>query len=334
MDLPCLLEQWEAETSQAWTACHPWAVAMPRSERFDLCLCHLLQDPAATNVRIKDNYQRYLMVTTLTRMMWSLKEQTTQPGAHLLTPQNALQQGKQDLLDVVNYFSFSPKALQGSVAPEYLAARIQQLALVKLAHILTADDVWDYLHLIWRKHSQVELGQHHVLKWIREKPRSWRAFTVANAQLLSITRLYPDNHPHEAYNVFHAGMAIWVMSTLVRTTDQATKECQDPLVCHLDWLGSENAPEALALQDWVENGGNQYVVRIFGVPDLFAVEGAQQVLRQTAEILNRMPVWGIAHTLRNATLRVLHSVETFHVGPREPPVQRLARPSNEELQEH
>ena len=314
MDLPCLLEQWEAETPQAWAACHPSADVMPRPESFDLCLRNLLQDPATTTTKMNDNYRRYLMVTTLTRMMWSLKEQTTQPGAHLLTPYTALQQGKGDLLAILNQFSFSPKAFQGNAAPEYTAARIQQLALIKLAHILTADDVWDYCHLIWRKHSQVELGQNHILKWIREKPRSWRAFTVANAQLLSITRLYPDNHPHEAYNAFHAGMAIWVMSTLGPKTQQVARGHEDPLVCNLDWLGPDNTPEALALQDWIENGGNNYVVRTFGVPDLFANEGAEQVLRQTAQILNRMSVWGIAHTLRNATLRVLHSVDSFIAG--------------------
>ena len=316
MDLPCPVASWDAETPQAWASLHPWSSdSIPHSDSFKVSLNKLLQDPHRFTTETKDNYQRYLMIMTLTRMMWSLKEATTQPGAHFLTPYNSLIQGKRDLLDVINHFDFSPNVLSGSAAPDHFSACIQQLTLIKLSQILMGDDAWDYLHLIWRPHPKTRSAREYILNWIREKPRTFRAFTLANAQLLTIIRSYPVNHPQEAYNVFHAGMALWAMSKLFPTIqDGSATTVWNPIsqsrpVCNLDWLGSADSLEANTLQDWVEGGDPTHIVRMHGVPDLFAAEGAQQVLQQITSVLNRMAVWGIGRVFMNATLRVMHSVE-------------------------
>lgn len=312
MDLPCSRSRWEAQTSQAWAALHPWADSAPKTDALDYSLSSFLQNAPGAMDTYTDEYQRFLILTTLTRMIWSNKEATTQPGARHLTPYAALLQGRQDLLQVIDHFSFAPSAMCTKTTPEQFAGRIQQLSLVQLSHIMTADDLWDHLHLIWRRHAHRTLAQDHVSRWMQQNPKAARQFTLANARLLNIIRLYPDNHPQEAYNVFHAGMAVWVMSSLNLLNGAIqSSTCQssfkDRSLVHLDWMGPADSNEDATLKQWTENGGDSYGVRMHGVPDVFAPEGPPQILRQTAEVLDRMSVWGVAHTLRNATLRVLHA---------------------------
>ena len=312
MNLPCSLSHWEAETPEAWAALHPWAAAAPQTDSFDTSLSSFLQDSPKAIHANSDDYQKFLILTTLTRMIWSNKEAITQPGARYLTPYTALLQGRQDLLDVIESFSFAPSIVRATTAPESFAARVQQLCLVQLSHIMTADDLWDYLHLIWRRHAQRKLAQDYVSRWMEQNPKAGRLFTLANARLLSIIRLYPDNNPQEAYNVFHAGMAVWVMSSL-NATNGAIQPSIRPTpyamtaVAALDLMGPKDSTEGVALQRWIDYGDESFMVRMHGVPDVFSPEGAQQILRQTAEVLDRMSVWGVARTLRNATLRVLHA---------------------------
>jgi hypothetical protein len=123
-----------------------------------------------------------------------------------------------------------------------------------------------------------------------------------------ITGLYPCNHPQEAYNSFHAGVICFVLSTLLAADYQAisiSESLADTLpVCNLDWQGSPDGPEALAIRDWIENG-TPSLVRMRGVPNVFSDRGPRQILQQTADVLSNVSVWGIKHILLNAVRGLL-----------------------------
>lgn len=311
MDLPCAERHWKAETEQAWAALHPWTDSLPRSATFESCLADVLRDPQSNVARLEDNYHKHLMVITLTRLLWSNKEATTQPGAKYLSSYNALIQTRKDLLRIVQLFSGSPRAIPTPAKPRCLESLVMRLHLVSAAYYMASDDITDYMHLIWRRSPQSSYAQQHISRWINGSPREFRYLTFAAAQLLTLSRMYPYNHPKDPYDAFHAGMALWVMSKLfsdewMRNIANSTTHHELLPTCNLDWLGTQDAQEALILQHWLATG-DPCVVRMHGVPDVFSRDGPKQILQQTAEILGNMSVWGIGQTLLNATLRVLHA---------------------------
>ena len=77
-------------------------------------------------------------------------------------------------------------------------------------------------------------------------------------------------------------------------------------VYSLDFRGSDEDAVGRDLTQWIENGGPG-ILRMHAIPDLLAEHGPQRILQQTAEILERMPVWGIARPFRNAVLRALET---------------------------
>ncbi|KAF2163120.1 hypothetical protein M409DRAFT_57788 [Zasmidium cellare ATCC 36951] len=313
MELPSRTSLWEAETAEAWAAIlrHGKDGAL-REWDFGTCLDGLLGNADETIASLEQDFQTSLLLHTLARMMWTHKEMTTQPGAKHLASYLPVQQGEDDLLHLVDRLAHSRRlSVSITMAPSKFATCIHQLCICQLTHIIAGEDMWDYLHLIWRKHPQAEAARTHILSFIRRRPQATRAFQVANARLLSIIRLHPSNHPQEPYNTFHAGMAVWVMATLMR--QQETAVAHGPArpnkpPCHIDWFGEDDDPESSNLREWLEHGSRRRTPRMHGVPDLTAHDGPELVLRQTVEVLGRMSVWGVAKTLLNATLRVLHSL--------------------------
>lgn len=308
LHLPSSSDLWNAETASAWSALQPWTDSSSTpTDKFESTLAKVLSQPDNALSIINDDYQRVMVLKTLLRMMWSYKEQTTQPAARFTPSFDGLVEAKLELSRIIDNFLFSP-ALEQLTTQDSFALRMHQFYDIQLSHILAADDVWDHLHFIWRPHPRGAEARVYIEKWMQQKPHTCRSFIRANAQLLNAIRLWPDNHPQEAYNVFHAGMALWVMS-LLGTNLPMYSAFQGDQTCSLDWFGSLNGVEGHRLRDWVETGALHYLVRIHGVPSFFHPDGPKQVLQQTADVLRTMHVWPVARTFMNATLRTLKAKE-------------------------
>jgi hypothetical protein len=248
-------------------------------------------------------------------MIWNNKEATTHQGALYLSSHAGLIVERKELLEIMDHFvpPLQERLRQAACLDLNHGAAVQQLMVIRVSHMLASDDIVDYLGPIWEGNSnnRAHAARERIVSWANRQPEDFRMFTFSCAQMLAITRQYLYNHPQEAHMAFHGGMAAWVMSSLYLwiglSFDWHDETTTTPLpVCNLDWLGPVDAPEALVVQDWIRSG-SPCIVRMHGVPNFFSPLGPKQVLQQTAEVLGKMSVWGIAKTLLNATLRVLNA---------------------------
>jgi hypothetical protein len=73
-------------------------------------------------------------------------------------------------------------------------------------------------------------------------------------------------------------------------------------------MARDTEPMSQGDTDWIQFGGSR-TVSLHGVPDLCCSRGQMQVLEQTAEILERMQVWGIAHNFLAVILQMIEREE-------------------------
>lgn len=312
LDLPCLTKHWKAASSQAWAAIHPWTEQCPRTDSFQSCISRVVEHPASAHSAYDDDYVRFIILTILTRMVWDNKEATTHPAAMHLSTYDSLLEGRVELLEILDDFA-SPTTgyYPYATAKPSNEFTVQHWLQAGIAHGLAEGVVICDLFgiLLWQDESRAIPARNRIMRWIVANPRYPRALLYTCAQGLMINRLYPCNHPQEAYNIFHCGLICFVLSTLLRADYQAMPSSEDtpgPLpVCNLDWQGSPDGPEVLAIRDWIENGTPSRV-RMRGVPEVFSHRGPGQILQQTAEVLGNVSVWGIKHVLLNAVRGLIH----------------------------
>ncbi|KIV82831.1 hypothetical protein PV11_04904 [Exophiala sideris] len=314
MDLPCSTEHWESDTPQAWAAMHPWSRSIPPNVKYNEALESILQKQRRSEVAIFDDYQKHILLATTMRLLWETMELEFSAGGSLIN--DHLGERRKLLHAAILQFS-TPLTTSSMVQGEAdFEAKVQLSRLAQYAFVIDADDLINYTHLVWRGSPTSGPARKVLLEWGAKNPRKVRQVARAAAFVLNTTRQFPYNHHLEAHHAFHAGFLVWSMIPLLRSL-------QDPMlanslpdqqlpsphgVCQLDCLASDDAVEGERVAQWVERGGS-CVLRMHAVPDVLSEEGSQQILQQTADILKRMPVWGIAQVFRNAVLRALQANE-------------------------
>lgn len=318
MDLPCSSDHWEAESTYAWAALHPWTHLLPVTMSFRDTVNKLFDHTGSALEKVKDEYHRSLLVTCLARTCWDMRETMYEPGAHLPSVRQDTNANIKATISILNQFASPLKSSTRVSTPREFEALVHRMYIIRGGDFLTTDEAIDYMYLIWEKRSRARQAQEHLMQWALRHPEKVRMAAYVGAQLLSIARQFPYNHPREPYQVFHGGLVLWIMAGLLLAlpsaktaqvrSDNPGPRPNKPLVCQLDWLGADDAPEGQALREWIDHGGD-YIVRMHGVPHLMSERGPQQVLDQTVSLLRRMPVWGISQPFLNTVLRVLHSDE-------------------------
>jgi hypothetical protein len=71
----------------------------------------------------------------------------------------------------------------------------------------------------------------------------------------------------------------------------------------MDWLRREEY--SVIRQGSSEDFSRRIFIGIHGIPDITTIEGRSQILHQTTELLNRMPVWDVAQKFRRLLLKLL-----------------------------
>lgn len=312
MDLPCLSKHWTAGSVHAWTALHPWTKECPPTDSFATCISRVVESPADAHSEYDDDYVRFIIGNVLNRLIWDNKEATTHQAALRLGTYNALLNGKDELLNILDIFTSPMHGYPCFSTKPRTELAIQLRSLVNITHGLADGAVMCDLFgiMLWHDESSAAPARRQIQMYIKDNPRHSRSLLFSTAQQVTIGRLYPCNHPQEAWNVFHAGIGVFVMSTLLAEEYSVpSTSCSSNTnlpVCNLDWQGAPDGHEAMAIRDWIQNGGPS-LVRMHGVPDVLSALGARQALQQTAEVLSNMSVWGIKRVLLNAIRGLLHA---------------------------
>ncbi|KAM3473081.1 hypothetical protein MY5147_004970 [Beauveria neobassiana] len=194
-----------------------------------------------------------------------------------------------------------------------------------VAQIIAADQISNHLDAEWRRGAAA--GDQNVREVAAERLRAWgetypvevRRMARIGAQLLSISRLYPYHMPREPYDAFRAGLLLWTMAPLIRAATPVASSQASPArapthrrVCQLDWLGDQNSPEGACLQEWIDHGGDHFVLRMHEIPDICTRQGSRQILLSTSKVLQKLHVWGASEVYRDIVLRALREDERAH----------------------
>ncbi|OAP56474.1 hypothetical protein AYL99_09653 [Fonsecaea erecta] len=295
LNLPASAEEWAAETAQAWSALRP-----TRTYHTSLPLRPLIRTlfdgtPNAVE-RITDEGHRFLVVLTLVRMLWSLKENRSSPLNDLIMPA-PFDDGRADLLQALDSMSVSIVAASRSHTKTEIDRLVHRMRLIHVAHIYGAGDLMNWLYPYLRHGLEAENAAVRMKRWGSEDSQRTREVAYHSAQILGLIRNFPNSMPLESYLIFHAGVVLSCVAPLLPSSTLSSQSI--PL--QIDQLDPGDNSISRRHLHWVKNGGNQ-CISIFGVRSLCTPTSRQDILDQTAALLKRQKVWGIARNLEKVVL--------------------------------
>lgn len=297
------------------------------------------------SVKITDGFHRTLMSTTMLRMVWDHRESSLGPvslGVSLLAPAFPPETGP--LLSILRQLTTSAihdaaaRALRHesrvadkdagfdhthSLAEQDFRGLVLRARISLVAQIIATDRISDHLDAEWHRGRVAdrskahEVAERNLRSWAVAHPSEPRRMAHVGAQLLALSRLYPCHLPREPYDTCRAGVLLWTMVPLIRVAEAlslsqrtqrgngSSRDDRGQRVCQLDWLGSDEAKEAQTIRDWIDQGGDDFVLRIYGVPDICTSLGRREILEQTSDLLRKQHVWGASDSYRDIVLQAL-----------------------------
>ncbi|KAH8798541.1 hypothetical protein F5884DRAFT_142265 [Xylogone sp. PMI_703] len=347
IDCPCSSTFWEAETAQSWAALCPLPGSAP-GVFFPVILNNMFHGSISEVVQRSAYLQHQrILVHTLSRMIWQLKEmQSNFPIYKPRQPsfiEGELRLGVRmlDRFGTMNPLCGSDwlkVSLDQNTGP--IASQTFQVIHVARIHI-TPGLVDSIYQLLKNRGADFEKAVQFYRCHLRQESEM-RRVAFHCAQVLAVCRRYPSGAPCEPFNVFHAGLALWLVMHLLyedflshggfegrchssqnRSTTPTTLRFSQARQLRLDgnfvangsnreiqndmlhqWLWSERVlPSRTATQ--TDDSTLVLIPSIHGISDLSSAQGLRQILVQTADILENMPVWSIAIKLRELIIRLL-----------------------------
>ncbi|KAH0839188.1 hypothetical protein FOPE_05317 [Fonsecaea pedrosoi] len=295
LNLPASAEEWAAETAQAWAALHP-SRTYPANPPLGPTIRTLFDGTPNAVENITDEGHRFIVVLTLVRMLWSLKENRSSPLNDLIMPA-PFDDGRTDLLRALDVMSVSIVALSKTHTKTEIFRLVHRMRLIHVAHIYGAGDLMNWLYPYLRHGPEAENAAVRMRRWGSEDPQRLREVAYHSAQVLGLIRNFPNSMPLEPYLIFHAGVVLSCVAPLLPPSPCST---QNPPL-QLDQLDPGDNSVSKRHFYWIKNGGNP-CISVFGVRSLCCPAGRQAVLDQTAALLKRQKVWGIAHNLEKVVL--------------------------------
>ncbi|KAH8816699.1 fungal-specific transcription factor domain-containing protein [Xylogone sp. PMI_703] len=308
--LPSPLAMWEAESAHVWMSLHPWTESVPQNLPFRPTIHGLFERSEMGIGKVTDDQHQLIVVITLTRMLWSVKEFEASPINDLVRQTHFLKDSKRHIQEVLDRFLI----MQVPTTKTALSNFVRKIQMIHMSHLYGAGDLMDWIRPMLRGRKEAEGARRRMIAWGAEDPVRIRSITYHSAQTLAILRRFPHNEPLEAFNVFHAGVVLWCMAGLLSENRPSNISCAHQEkhrgVYRIDITTrrGETCAHSQIDEDWIVNGGPQ-VVSLHGVPDLCCPRGQIQVLEQTAEILERMQVWGISQSFLLVTLQMIQREE-------------------------
>lgn len=296
LNLPGTSEHWAAESAQAWSSLHPWSKTAPPTARLRPMI-RLMFDGTSNPVgQIEDEEHRFLIILTLVRMLWTLKEIRSSHINDLVTPPK-YDDGRQTLLDAIDQMAIPITVASKNNTRVEMDRLVHRMQLVHISHIYGAGDLMNCLYPFLRHGPEAENARTRMRQWANESPSRTREVAYHCSQMLALVRHYPSNMSLEPFLIFHAGVVLSCMGMLLPRSTSSS----DSSPIQLDLLDPGTGEVSNRQTTWVRNGGNERIC-LLGVPDLSSPAGRQEILDQTALLLKRHRVWGMARNLTKVVL--------------------------------
>jgi len=233
---------------------------------------------------------------------------------------------KRDLIKALDdilvlYGLFNPRLTE---SPGLLRSTMRNAQIIHMCHLQAAGHFMDWLHPLIRGGPNSKRAHQNLLLWANKNPRKVREVAYHSAQIMAITRRYPQNLSLEPMNAFHSGIALWCVAGILlrqrpggprsgknlRLDTLASKESVDS--SQIDEPG--NGPISKDVQLWIQKDEPYHsaVLSIHGIPDIVCMEGRRLILLQVAETLRCNKVWGIAHSFLAVVRQLMNSEESWN----------------------
>jgi hypothetical protein len=256
--------------------------------------------------KIKEEEHRYIVLLTLVRMIWTLKEMRSSPVADLVL--HGPEASTPILLATVDLFEQSPRVLSASLTTAELAAAIHTQQVVHIAHLYGAGGLMNWLYPLLRNGNEATVALAQVERWAAENPGMLRQAAYHSSQILSLARTYPSNSPIEPFLIFHAGTVLFYLAKLL-AKPRPTGGPEQFVVVRLDHQKpAEDDAEWSRIRSWLHTGQAQHI-SLQGIPSLCCDLGRRQTLDHTVELLRRRHVWGIAESFVKVVLRLRDTLQ-------------------------
>lgn len=303
LDLPGSNAHWEAETPQSWAALHPWSL-VPSTVPFRETLRTFFDNtPNPLSKRVEDSHQ-LLIIMILDQLLWSTNDGRRSPVCEFVDT-NSWSSSRQILRSGLNMFQASSlltETLSDTTLNEQ-ALIVRRVQVLHSSHLHNAGDLMDLIRRLVRPLSDHKAAERGFVIWAKQDPERVREIAFHAAQTLAMVRHFASNLPLEPFDVFHAGVVLWSLSALLHQ-DASHRESSDSpsATIYLDHLAKhEDDTASTSTQDWLQNGGCS-TLGLFSVPNLCTPIGQIQVLELVADMLKKMPVWGVAVSFRRVIL--------------------------------
>lgn len=307
MTLPSPSTDWEAETAHAWGALHPWTASFPVHPQLKPLIRTLVDEPNGPIGTIPDDRQHLMIILTLVRMVWTLKEIRGFPINDLIKDDLGHRQVRlMRALEAVH--APLPLPLPDTSTQHRLSEEmIRQTSLIHIAHLYDAGDLMNFLYPLLRRDRSPENQNHQqdeakvrMLEWSRADPARVRSVIYHCSQLLGLARRYPTNMPFQPFAIFHGGVILYYVAGLLASSTSPNPAVDNLRELKLDRLDSQPRSDAM---DWIETGGPA-ILSLQEVPNLCSDLGRQKILQQTVWLLQQRRVWGSAQKFVKVVLRL------------------------------
>lgn len=312
LNLPEDGDRWDAPTAYAWMALRPWGSRCDELLNFRVAVRSTFDITLSESVHLNDEQHLYIVVITLARFLWSIKELQASPLMDVVPERWPLLEHKVALLDKLDSYVTSPHGNRATANDSSFRQSVQSALVVHLSHLYGSSDLMDWLPALLRSSGVNKVARERMKSWGEEDSVRVRQVIYHSAEIMRISRDFPFNGPYEAFYVFYAGAALWCAATVLREENGDTNSHNDisaepPLFLdkHID--ERDHAANSKVLQ-WVRDGGT-VKVGLYGVPVLGSESSPMQVLEETIRILDKMRVWAISKAFAEV-LRQLSRAES------------------------
>ena len=296
---------WEADSSYAWMALHPASESVPPSVAFKPTIRALFENEEVHAADTLDDQHQLIVILTLTRILWSVKEFEASPVNDLVRQSHVLSESKKHVQEVLHKFLLGTHSKSRLRTKKALAAFVHRTQIVHMSYLYGAGNLMDWIHPLLRGGQQANSAKISMAHWGSHDAVRLRSVAYHSSQILALIRLFPNNEPLEAFNVFHAGVVLWCTAGMLGKTRVAEKQSRVGSTAYrIDSTAKELGTESEDDTAWIKSG-EPSIVSLDGVPDLCCRDGQVQVLEIIAEMLDRMRVWGVAKNFLLVVLQLL-----------------------------
>lgn len=327
----CSDELWEAKTAQEWAALRDSHNQVLRGPYFpDLLDEIMVSDDGLPVSRLTNIRHQRILMLTISRMEWTLKDiRASTPAYYARKGKNFFLDETRDVHKIMGFFEDAIRSRLKSAllnSEEYLSAA-RNLPLAHISHMHSSGDLMDWLYLFLQNDSSdLRRGQIRRARWVSQRLCRVRQTAFHCAQILGLSRRYPQAFPQLPFVIFHAAAALWCIAPYINGPSKApstssntpSNEPGQTDKVLLDDIPEFRKAEALAdpatvsaylkqqtdLSIWLDAGERGHrqsrliVAGIEGVRDVSTESGRLQVLRTGADLLRQGTAPGICDKFR------------------------------------